>query len=138
MDFIVEFSLQFCIIKVTLKLLYTLEVLGLFSYQIIQAHGGTVDPTLTSRCTHLLCESQVSNMYAQALRERKRCITAHWLNSILKKKKMVPPHRALHFPVAFPPGGKPCSQHSAAEEGDETCARRKLAVSSFIVKLESL
>lgn len=24
-----------------------------------------MDPTLTSRCTHLLCESQVSNMYAQ-------------------------------------------------------------------------
>lgn len=23
----------------------------------------------------------------------------------------MPPHRALHFPVAFPPGGKPCSQH---------------------------
>lgn len=38
-------------------------------------------------------------------------MTAHWLNTVLKKKKMVPPHRALHFPVAFPPGGKPCSQH---------------------------
>lgn len=33
--------------------------------KIIQTHGGTVDPTLTSRCTHLLCESQVSSMYAQ-------------------------------------------------------------------------
>lgn len=33
--------------------------------QIIQAHGGTVDPTFTSRCTHLLCESQVSSMFAQ-------------------------------------------------------------------------
>lgn len=51
--------------RVILKLLHVLEVLGLSSYQIIQAHGGTVDPTLTSRCTHLLCESQVSNMYAQ-------------------------------------------------------------------------
>lgn len=47
----------------------------------------------------------------QAVRERRRCVTAHWLNTVLKKKKMVPPHRALHFPVAFPPGGKPCSQH---------------------------
>lgn len=35
------------------------------SVQIIQAHGGVVDPTFTSRCTHLLCESQVSSMYAQ-------------------------------------------------------------------------
>ncbi|XP_035310156.1 PAX-interacting protein 1 isoform X1 [Cricetulus griseus] len=85
--------------------------------RIIQAHGGTVDPTFTSRCTHLLCESQVSSMYAQALRERKRCVTAHWLNTVLKKKKLVPPHRALHFPVAFPPGGKPCSQHIISVTG---------------------
>ncbi|XP_020371789.2 PAX-interacting protein 1 [Rhincodon typus] len=85
--------------------------------KIIQAHGGIVDPTLTNRCTHLLCESQVSNMYTQALREGKRCITAHWLNTILKKKKMIPPHRGLHFPVAFPPGGKPCSQHMISVTG---------------------
>ena len=50
-------------------------------------------------------------MCSQAIKERKRCVTAHWLNTVLKKKKLVPPHRALHFPVAFPPGGKPCSQH---------------------------
>ncbi|EGV91529.1 PAX-interacting protein 1 [Cricetulus griseus] len=56
-------------------------------------------------------------MYAQALRERKRCVTAHWLNTVLKKKKLVPPHRALHFPVAFPPGGKPCSQHIISVTG---------------------
>lgn len=47
----------------------------------------------------------------QAVKERKRCVTAHWLNTVLKKKRLVPPHRALHFPVAFPPGGRPCSQH---------------------------
>lgn len=41
----------------------TLTVPGLV--QIIQAHGGAVDPTLSSRCTHLLCESQVSGMFAQ-------------------------------------------------------------------------
>lgn len=85
--------------------------------RIIQAHGGTVDPTFTSRCTHLLCASQVSSMYTQALRERKRCVTAHWLNTVLKKKKLMPPHRALHFPVAFPPGGKPCSQHIISVTG---------------------
>ncbi|XP_066093386.1 PAX-interacting protein 1 isoform X2 [Saccopteryx bilineata] len=85
--------------------------------RIIQVHGGAVDPALSSRCTHLLCESQVSGMYAQALRERKRCVTAHWLNAVLKKKKLLPPHRALHFPVAFPPGGKPCSQHIISVTG---------------------
>ncbi|CAI9160913.1 unnamed protein product [Rangifer tarandus platyrhynchus] len=85
--------------------------------RIIQAHGGAVDATFSSRCTHLLCESQVSGLFAQAIKERKRCVTAHWLNTVLKKKKLVPPHRALHFPVAFPPGGKPCSQHIISVTG---------------------
>uniref|UniRef100_A0A8D0C7E9 PAX-interacting protein 1 n=1 Tax=Salvator merianae TaxID=96440 RepID=A0A8D0C7E9_SALMN len=100
--------------------------------RIIQTHGGTVDPTLTSRCTHLLCESQLSNMYAQALRERKRCITAHWLNSVLKKKKMVPPHRALHFPVAFPSGGKPCSQHIISVTGFVDSDRDDLKLMAYL------
>ncbi|KAJ8775837.1 hypothetical protein J1605_016064 [Eschrichtius robustus] len=85
--------------------------------RIIQAHGGAVDPTFSSRCTHLLCESQVSGLFAQAVKERKRCVTAHWLNTVLKKKRLVPPHRALHFPVAFPPGGRPCSQHIISVTG---------------------
>lgn len=39
--------------------------MGLVCVQIIQAHGGAVDPTFSSRCTHLLCESQVSGLFAQ-------------------------------------------------------------------------
>ncbi|KAG9476412.1 hypothetical protein GDO78_003128 [Eleutherodactylus coqui] len=100
--------------------------------RIIQTHGGTVDPTLTSRCTHLLCESQVSSMYAQAMKERKRCITAHWLNTVLKKKKMVPPHRTLHFPVAFPPGGKPCSQHIVSVTGFVDSDRDDLKLMAYL------
>lgn len=100
--------------------------------RIIQNHGGTVEPTLSSRCTHLLCESQMSNMYAQAMRERKRCITAHWLNCVLKKKKMVPPHRALHFPVPFPPGGKPCSQHIISVTGFTDSDRDDLKLMAYL------
>ncbi|KAE8595680.1 hypothetical protein XENTR_v10015841 [Xenopus tropicalis] len=100
--------------------------------RIIQTHGGTVDATLSSRCTHLLCESQVSSMYAQALKERKRCITAHWLNAVLKKKKMVPPYRALHFPVAFPPGGKPCSQHIISVTGFVDSDRDDLKLMAYL------
>ncbi|XP_076837704.1 PAX-interacting protein 1 [Brachyhypopomus gauderio] len=84
--------------------------------RIIQAYGGAVDSAL-NRCTHLLCESQVSSMYLQALREGRRCVTAHWLNTVLKKKKMVPPHRTLHLPFSFPPGAKPCSQHIISVTG---------------------
>ncbi|XP_063159441.1 PAX-interacting protein 1 [Candoia aspera] len=100
--------------------------------RVIQTHGGTVDPTLTSRCTHLLCESQLSNMYAQALKERKRCITAHWLNTVLKRKKMIPPHRALHFPVAFPPGGKPCSHHIISVTGFVDSDRDDLKLMAYL------
>ncbi|VCW52529.1 unnamed protein product [Gulo gulo] len=100
--------------------------------RIIQTHGGAVDPTFSSRCTHLLCESQVSGMYAQAIRERKRCVTAHWLNMVLKKKKLVPPHRALHFPVAFPPGGKPCSQHIISVTGFVDSDRDDLKLMAYL------
>lgn len=51
------------------------------------------------------------HVFLKALREGKRCVTAHWLNTVLKRKKMVPPLRTLHLPFAFPPGAKPCSQH---------------------------
>ncbi|KTF93275.1 hypothetical protein cypCar_00005236 [Cyprinus carpio] len=103
----------------------------LFCTQIIQANGGTVDSTL-SRCTHLLCESQASNTYVQALREGKRCVTAHWLNTVLKKKRMVPPHRTLHLPFIFPPGAKPCSQHIISVTGFVDSDRDDLKLMAYL------
>ncbi|XP_070774743.1 PAX-interacting protein 1 [Enoplosus armatus] len=100
--------------------------------RVIQACGGAVDPTLTSRCTHLLCESQVSNLYVQALREGKRCVTAHWLNTVLKRKRMVPPHRTLHLPFAFPPGAKPCSQHIISVTGFVDADRDDLKLMAYL------
>ncbi|PWA30808.1 hypothetical protein CCH79_00017353, partial [Gambusia affinis] len=105
---------------------------GLKKEHVIQACGGVVDPTLTSRCTHLLCESQVSNMYVQALREGKRCVTAHWLSTVLKKKKMIPPHRTLHLPFAFPPGAKPCSQHILSVTGFVDADRDDLKLMAYL------
>ncbi|EMP37523.1 PAX-interacting protein 1 [Chelonia mydas] len=58
--------------------------------RIIQAHGGTVDPTLTSRCTHLLCESQVSNMYVQAQFNSVYLPNKHHINA-----KMIIPSRII-------------------------------------------
>ncbi|CAB1317487.1 unnamed protein product [Coregonus sp. 'balchen'] len=99
---------------------------------IIQAYGGIVDSSLNNRCTHLLCETQVSSMYVQALREGRRCVTAHWLNTILKKKKMVPPHRTLHLPFAFPPGAKPCSQHIISVTGFVDSDRDDLKLMAYL------
>lgn len=73
--------------------------------------GYTAGPLCASPAAAHTPARQTCDLVWQAIRERKRCVTAHWLNMVLKKKKLVPPHRALHFPVAFPPGGKPCSQH---------------------------
>ncbi|XP_019739385.1 PAX-interacting protein 1 isoform X1 [Hippocampus comes] len=100
--------------------------------RVIQVYGGAVDPSLTGRCTHLLCESQVSNMYVQALREGKRCVTAHWLNTVLKRKRMVPPHRTLHLPFAFPPGAKPCSQHILSVTGFVDADRDDLKLMAYL------
>ncbi|XP_034039105.1 PAX-interacting protein 1 isoform X2 [Thalassophryne amazonica] len=100
--------------------------------RVIQACGGAVDATLTSRCTHLLCESQVSSLYVQALREGKRCVTAHWLNTVLKRKRMVPPHRTLHLPFAFPPGAKPCSQHIISVTGFVDADRDDLKLMAYL------
>uniref|UniRef100_A0A8C8G2D2 PAX-interacting protein 1 n=1 Tax=Oncorhynchus tshawytscha TaxID=74940 RepID=A0A8C8G2D2_ONCTS len=100
--------------------------------RIIQAYGGVVDSSLSNRCTHLLCETQVSSMYVQALREGRRCVTAHWLNTILKKKKMVPPHRTLHLPFAFPPGAKPCSQHIISVTGFVDSERDDLKLMAYL------
>uniref|UniRef100_A0A3P8YBM1 PAX-interacting protein 1 n=1 Tax=Esox lucius TaxID=8010 RepID=A0A3P8YBM1_ESOLU len=100
--------------------------------RIIQAYGGTVDSSLNNRCTHLLCETQVSSMYVQALREGRRCVTAHWLNTILKKKKMVPPHRTLHLPFAFPLGAKPCSQHIISVTGFVDSDRDDLKLMAYL------
>uniref|UniRef100_A0A3P8WZZ6 PAX-interacting protein 1 n=1 Tax=Cynoglossus semilaevis TaxID=244447 RepID=A0A3P8WZZ6_CYNSE len=100
--------------------------------RVIQACGGAVDPTFTSRCTHLLCESQVSNMFVQALRERKRCVTAHWLNTVLKRRSMVPPYRTLHLPFAFPPGAKPCSQHIISVTGFLDTDRDDLKLMAYL------
>lgn len=99
--------------------------------RIIQLNGGTVDSAL-NRCTHLLCESQVSNTYLQALREGKRCVTAHWLNTVLKKKKMVPPHRTLHLPFSFPPGAKPCAQHIISVTGFVDSDRDDLKLMAYL------
>ncbi|RXM98926.1 PAX-interacting protein 1 [Acipenser ruthenus] len=79
-----------------------------------------------------MSDKQLLATWKRALREGKRCVTAHWLNTILKKKKMVPPHRTLHFPFAFPPGGKPCSQHIISVTGFVDTDRDDLKLMAYL------
>ncbi|XP_078719595.1 PAX-interacting protein 1 [Lampetra fluviatilis] len=92
------------------------QLLNSWKKAIIQ-NGGLVEASHSPRCTHLLCESQTGPVFAQALKEGKRCVTAHWLNDTLKSRRVIPPNRALHLPMALQHSAKPCASHIISVTG---------------------
>ena len=70
--------------------------------KVIRQFGGEVEdsyhPAVT-RITHVLCKSQDSAICQQALRDQKRVVTVFWLNDIVVKKVVIPPWKAIHFPL---------------------------------------
>ncbi|XP_022094041.1 PAX-interacting protein 1-like isoform X2 [Acanthaster planci] len=88
--------------------------------KVISEHGGIVDDCYSDRITHLLCDSQRTEVFSLAIKDGKRCVTANWLNDCLKIKKMQPPWRALHFPViAYPLQPAPCKDQVISMSGFE-------------------
>uniref|UniRef100_A0A3Q1DF99 PAX-interacting protein 1 n=1 Tax=Amphiprion ocellaris TaxID=80972 RepID=A0A3Q1DF99_AMPOC len=79
-----------------------------------------------------MADKQLLATWKRALREGKRCVTAHWLNTVLKRKRMVPPHRTLHLPFAFPPGSKPCSHHIISVTGFVDADRDDLKLMAYL------
>ena len=67
--------------------------------KVIRQFGGEVEDNYHPRITHLLCKNQDSSVATQALREGKRLVTVFWLNDIVVKKIVVPPWKAIHFPL---------------------------------------
>ena len=67
--------------------------------KVIRQFGGEVEETYQPRITHLLCMNQDSAVSMQALREGKRLVTIFWLNDIVVKKIVLPPWKAIHFPL---------------------------------------
>jgi PAX-interacting protein 1 len=67
--------------------------------KVIRQFGGEVEDTYHPRITHLLCKTQDSAVSLQAIREGKRLVTVYWLNDIVVKKKVMPPWKAIHFPL---------------------------------------
>ena len=65
----------------------------------IRQYGGEVEPSYHPRITHLLCVNQDSALAQQALREGKRIVTSYWLNDVVARKKVMPPWKAVHFPL---------------------------------------
>ena len=70
-----------------------------FYFQVIRQFGGEVETQYHPRISHLLCKTQDSAISAQALRDGKRLVTVFWLNDIVVKKNVLPPWKAIHFPL---------------------------------------
>ncbi|XP_034939665.1 PAX-interacting protein 1-like [Chelonus insularis] len=94
--------------------------------QVIERHGGEVEPQYCSRATHVLAITQKHPVVVQALRDGKRCVNAHWLSDIVSKQQVLPPWHALHFPIPFDVTEKPCPNHNISFSGFEGEERTKI------------
>ncbi|XP_071955134.1 PAX-interacting protein 1-like isoform X2 [Antedon mediterranea] len=88
--------------------------------KVIREHGGIVDDCYSDRITHVLCDTQMTDIFKLAVKDSKRCVTANWLNDCLNRKKMLPPWKAIHFPVyAYPMPTTVCKDQVVAITGFE-------------------
>lgn len=94
--------------------------------QVIERHGGEIEPQYCARATHVLSISQKHPTVVQGLREGKRCITAHWLSDVVNKQQVLPPWHALHFPTPYNQNDTPCTKQIASLSGFEGEERSKI------------
>ncbi|XP_033118535.1 PAX-interacting protein 1-like isoform X2 [Anneissia japonica] len=88
--------------------------------KVIREHGGIVDECYSDRITHILCDTQTTDIFKLAEKDGKRCVTANWLNDCLNLKKMLPPWKAIHFPVySYPLPTNVCKDQVVAVTGFE-------------------
>ncbi|XP_014473474.1 PREDICTED: PAX-interacting protein 1 [Dinoponera quadriceps] len=94
--------------------------------QVIERHGGEVEPQYCCRATHVLAITQKHPIVVQALREDKRCVSAHWLSDVVSKLQLLPPWHALHFPTPFGLSELPCVKQIVSLSGFEGEERAKV------------
>lgn len=94
--------------------------------QVIERHGGEVEPQYCTRATHVLAITQKHPTVVQALREGKRCVSAHWLSDVVSKQQVLPPWHALHFPTPFSLTEFPCVKQIVSLSGFEGDERAKV------------
>lgn len=94
--------------------------------QVIERHGGEIEPQYCARATHVLAMTQKHPIVNQALREGKRCISAHWLSDVIGKQQVLPPWHALHFPTPFGLQELPCTKHIISLSGFDGEERAKV------------
>jgi len=67
--------------------------------KVITQYGGEIEESLSGRVTHVLANNQKSAIAQQARVEGKRLVSAYWLNDTVVRKKVLPPWKAIHFPL---------------------------------------
>jgi len=67
--------------------------------KVITQYGGEIEESLNARVTHVLANNQKSAVAMQARAEGKRLVSAYWLNDTVVRKKVLPPWKAIHFPL---------------------------------------
>ncbi|TGZ54054.1 PAX-interacting protein 1 [Temnothorax longispinosus] len=99
-----------------------------FWKQVIERHGGEVESQYCTRATHVLAITQKHPTVVQALREGKRCVSAHWLSDVVSKQQVIPPWQVLHFPTPFSLTELPCGKHIISLSGFEGEERAKVKI----------
>ncbi|XP_011867303.1 PREDICTED: PAX-interacting protein 1 [Vollenhovia emeryi] len=94
--------------------------------QVIERHGGEVESQYCGRATHVLAITQKHTTVVQALREGKRCVSAHWLSDVVSKQQLLPPWHVLHFPTPFSLNELPCGKQIISFSGFEGEERAKV------------
>ena len=67
--------------------------------KVITQFGGEIEESLGPRVTHILAANQKSQLAQSGRVEGKRLVTAYWLNDTILRKKVLPPWKAVHFPL---------------------------------------
>ena len=68
---------------------------------VINRFGGTVSNDYTPQVTHVLCPNRSVDIFKRAIADKKRVVTAYWLEDVLQEQKMRPPWLAYHFPSPY-------------------------------------
>lgn len=95
--------------------------------ELMRKHGGEIETFYCPRVTHVLCRSQRHGVVMQAIRDGKRCVSAHWLNDAIVKKQLLPPWEALHLPAPSTFGRqRPSTRHIVSISGFEGDERQRV------------
>ncbi len=102
---------------------YSLDCLGDW-HRVIEKYGGKVADDY-EQCrediTHVLTPNRFTRVYKRAVEDRKRTVTAYWLEDVLQEQKLRQPWLAYHFPCPYEMKNGPLTDHV----GSYCFARRK-------------